>query len=184
MTEAPLIVLGVSGGIAAYKSADLTSKLVKKGYQVQVVMTENATKLVTPLTFQTLSRRRVITSLWDNPEWRPEHVALANEASLLIIAPATANILAKLAHGIADDALTTLAVAHAPSPVLLAPAMNPRMFANNQVQENLRKLRANGYDIVGPESGHVACGEPGAGRMSDPTDILAAAEKILKKNLS
>ncbi len=177
--EKSLIVLGVTGGIAAYKSAALCSKLVQSGYDVQVVMTENAARFVTPLTFQTLSRRNVVTSLWDTGDWKPEHVALAHRTKLLVIAPCTANMLGKLANGIADDALSTLGIS-VKSPVMLAPAMNPDMWSNSAVQENVLKLRERGVLFCGPAAGHVACGAEGSGRMAEPEEIQEAVEKIMK----
>lgn len=174
MTEEKLLIVGVTGGIAAYKAADLVSRLVKSGRQVQVVMTENAARLVTPLTFATLSRRPVITSLWENPgEWRPEHVALAQRAGLLAVVPATANFIGKYAGGIADDALTTTALTFR-GPVVVAPAMNPDMWASPAVRDNLATLRRRGTVIVDPADGRVACGEPGVGRLAELDDILAA----------
>ena len=128
MSGKKVVALGVTGGIAAYKAAELCRLLMRGGCEVRVVMTENACRFVTPLTFRTLSRYPVTTSLWETPEWRPEHVALADEAALLVIAPCTANCLGKLAHGLADDALSTLALAFA-GPLVLAPAMNPAIFA-------------------------------------------------------
>ena len=165
------VVLGVTSSIAAYKAADLTSKLVQDGVDVRVVMTENATRLVAPHTFLTLSRNPVITSLWNTPAWQPRHIALAETADLLLVAPATANIIAKLAAGIADDALSTFAVAHEKT-IVVAPAMNPRMWRSKTVQRNCGTLRENGVIFVDPEPGRVACsgdGEPGR---------LASVERI------
>lgn len=174
-----VVVLGVTGGIAAYKSAAICSQLVQSGYDVKVVMTENAAKFVTPLTFRTLSRNSVITSLWDEPEWKPEHVALANCADLFVTAPATANFIAKYANGIADDALTTFAATFA-GKTIIAPAMNPAMWKHPACVENVEKLKKRGVILVGPEAGHVACGEPGFGRMSEPEKIIAAVKDALK----
>ena len=139
--ERPFIVLGVTGGIAAFKAAELCSSLVKKGCDVQVIMTENACRFVTELTFRTLSQRPVVTTLWDVPEWHPEHVALANRADLFIVAPATANFLAKYANGIADDALSTFAATYA-GPAVIAPAMNPAMWCHPACQANAALLAA------------------------------------------
>ncbi|MFO7821703.1 MAG: bifunctional phosphopantothenoylcysteine decarboxylase/phosphopantothenate--cysteine ligase CoaBC [Lentisphaeria bacterium] len=173
------IALGVSSSIAAYKAADLVSRLVKLGVEVNVIMTENATKLVAPRTFLTLSQRPVITSLWETPDWRPEHIALSEKAQLLVIAPATANVIAKLAHGIADDALLTFALAHE-GPVLVAPAMNPKMWRHPAVRENCRILKERGVIFVYPESGPVACGdEQDAGRLADVGRICNAVEAHL-----
>ncbi|MFA6101014.1 MAG: flavoprotein [Victivallaceae bacterium] len=165
------IALGITGCIAAYKGADLCSRLVQNGYNVHVLMTESATKLVTEQTFLTLSRNPVITSLWNSPEWRPEHVALSDQAALLVVAPCTANFIGKLAHGIADDALSTFAVTHT-GPILLAPGMNPKMWRNPAVQENVELLKKRGILFAGPEAGHVACGPDGVGRMIEVEEIL------------
>lgn len=167
------VVLGVSGSISAYKAADLTSKLVQAGVDVHVVMTANAAKLVCPLTFLTLSRNPVTTDLWEQPQWQPGHIALADRADLLVVAPATANALAKMAHGIADDALSTFCLSH-DGPVLVAPAMNPRMWAHPAVQANCGILRERGVEVVGPGVGRVACGHDGPGRLAPVGDILAA----------
>jgi len=171
MSESPLLVLGVTGSIAAYKAADLTSRLVQSGVGVQVIMTASAQKLVCPQTFMTLSRNAVITDLWSMPDWQPGHIALAVRASLLVVAPATANILAKMAHGIADDALSTYYLSHT-GPVLVAPAMNPRMWGHPATQENCRILKERGVEFIGPEQGHVACGEEGMGRLASVERIL------------
>ncbi len=171
------VVLGVTGSIAAYKAADLTSKLAQEGVDVHVIMTASAQKLVCPQTFLTLSRNPVVTSLWDMPDWQPGHIALALRANLLVIAPATANILGKMAHGIADDALSTYFLSHT-APVLVAPAMNPRMWANPAVQDNVKLLKKRGITFVGPDKGHVACGEQGPGRLAKLDDILEAIRKV------
>ncbi len=173
------IALGITGCIAAYKGADLCSRLVQKGYNVHVLMTESATRLVTEQTFLTLSRNPVITSLWNTAEWRPEHVALSDQASLLVIAPCTANFIGKLAHGIADDALSTFAVTHT-GPILLAPGMNPKMWINPAVQNNIKILKSRGVAIVGPISGHVACGKDGVGRMTDVSEIIKSIKKTVR----
>ncbi len=173
------IALGITGCIAAYKGADLCSRLVQDGYNVHVLMTESATKLVTEQTFLTLSRNPVITSLWNSPEWRPEHVALSDQVSLLVVAPCTANFIAKLAHGIADDALSTFAITHT-GPILLAPGMNPKMWQNPAVQDNVKLLRKRGVLFVGPAAGHVACGPEGVGRMVEVEAILKEIEKLRK----
>ena len=152
--------------------------MMKNGYQVQVIMTENARRFVTELTFQTLSRRPVITSLWETADWRPEHVAVADEADLFIVAPATANFIGKFANGIADDALSTFAITYS-GPTLVAPAMNPAMWKNPACQENVRKLAERGISFAGPVAGRVACGADGIGRMMEPEDIFAALQKIV-----
>ena len=172
-----VIALGVTGGIAAYKAADLCGKLAKK-YDVRVLMTENATRFVSPLTFKTLSRHEVVTSLWEEAEWRPEHVALADEADLFAVVPATVNFLAKFAHGIADDALTTFAATFA-GPVLLAPAMNPKMWSHPACADNVELLKKRGVRFCGPVAGHVACVADGVGRMAEAAEIFAAVEALL-----
>ena len=177
--ESPLAVLGVTGGIAAYKAAELCSLMMKNGYQVQVIMTENARRFVTELTFQTLSRRPVITSLWETADWKPEHVAVADEAELFVVAPATANFIGKFANGIADDALSTFAITYS-GPTLIAPAMNPAMWKNAACQENVRKLAGRGISFAGPAAGRVACGADGVGRMMEPEDIFAALQNLVK----
>lgn len=172
-----LIALGVTGGIAAYKAADLCSMLMKNGYAVQVIMTENATRFIAPLVFNTLSQRPVITSLWDNHDWKPQHVSLANEAALFAVVPATANFIAKFAHGIADDALSTFAATFYGTTVV-APAMNPLMWSNAACQENVEVLKRRGVIFAGPDDGHVACGASGAGRLTgvpEIFDIITAA---------
>lgn len=171
MSGKPFITLGITGGIAAYKAAELCSALVKRDFEVQVVMTENAARFVTPLTFRTLSRRPVVTGLWDACDWKPEHVAAAEITDLFVVAPCSANFLGKYAHGIADDALTTFAISMR-CPALLAPAMNPAMWAHPAVAENVRILRERGVHFSGPESGRVACGADGTGRMAEPETIF------------
>ncbi|MBN2449408.1 MAG: phosphopantothenoylcysteine decarboxylase [Lentisphaeria bacterium] len=171
--QRPLVALGVTGSIAAYKAADLTSRLLQAGIEVQVLMTRNAMRLVQPQTFLTLSRRPVITDLWEMPDWQPGHIALAEQARVLAVAPATACILAKMAHGIADDALSTYALSHGGA-VIVAPAMNPRMWSHPAVKANCRCLRRRGARFVGPGAGRVACGEEGLGRLAPVEEILAA----------
>ena len=182
-SEKPLIVLGVTCGIACYKAADLCSKLIQHGYAVQVIMTENSQQFVGKLTFQTLSQNPVVCGIFDSPEvWKPEHVALAERASLLLVAPCTANFIGKIASGIADDALTTFAIT-CHSPVLLAPAMNPDMWSNPAVTDNCTTLRKRGINFIGPNSGHVACGaNTSPGRMSEPLEILAAVQMLIPNN--
>lgn len=179
-SAAKTIVLGVGGSIAAYKAADLTSKLAKRGFDVHVVMTKNATEFVAPLTFQTLSRNPVTVSVFDEKEsWHPGHIDLADRAQLLLIAPATANLLAKLACGIADDALTSIALATR-AKILIAPAMNGKMWEHAATQENAERLRARSVEFIGPESGLLACGYEGLGRLWDVEDIAARVEKIFE----
>ena len=168
------IVLGVTGGIAAYKSAEVVSRLRHLGANVHVIMTKNATEFVSPLTFQTLSANQVVTDTFQAPEyWNVEHVALAKRAEIFVIAPATANIMAKMACGIADDMLSTTVLA-TKAPVLLAPAMNTGMWTAAATQANLKTLQERGIEFIGPESGILACGDEGAGRMSEPEAIVAA----------
>ena len=179
--EKPFVVLGVTGSIAAYKAADITSKLVQRGIDVQVIMTDAAQKLVCPQTFLTLSQNRVVTSLWEMPDWQPGHIAMAIRAKLLLVAPATANILAKMACGIADDALSTYFLSHT-APVLVAPAMNPRMWANPATVHKCDILRSRGIEFIGPDEGHVACGENGKGRMASVETIIETTLNTLRSN--
>lgn len=173
------IVLGVTGGIAAYKSAELVSRLRHLGANVHVIMTRNATEFVAPLTFQTLSANPVVTDTFQAPEyWNVEHVALAKRADIFVIAPATANIMAKMAAGIADDMLSTTVLA-TKAPVLLAPAMNTGMWTAEATRKNAETLAARGIHFVGPDSGMLACGDEGAGRMSEPEMIVEAIHRIL-----
>lgn len=174
------IVLGVTGSIAAHKAADICSQLVKAGCTVSVVMTADAQHFITPLPFKTLSRQPVVTSLYDEEEgWKPAHVRLADEADLLLIAPATANCLAKLAHGLADDALTCIALALRPQArLLVAPAMNGKMWLHPATQENVRVLRSRGVEFIGPDSGLLSCGYEGIGRLWNTDGIVAAALEL------
>ena len=173
------IVLGVTGGIAAYKSADLVSRLRHLGAKVSVIMTKNATEFVAPLTFRTLSANQVTVDTFQAPEyWNVEHVALAKRAEVFVIAPATANILAKMAHGIADDMLSTTVLA-TKAPVLVAPAMNTGMWTAAATKENVRILQSRGVHFVGPGNGLLACGDSGDGRMSEPAEIVEAIDRIL-----
>ena len=166
------VVLGVTGGIAAYKSAALTSLLVKAGAQVQVIMTEHARQFIAPLTFESLTGRRCLTDTFDrNHEYSTEHVELAKEADVVMIAPATANIIAKIAHGMADDMLTTTMLA-CDCPKIIAPAMNTRMYENPVTQDNIRKLEEYGMTIAYPASGHLACGDTGKGKMREPEELF------------
>jgi phosphopantothenoylcysteine decarboxylase len=176
------IVLGVTGSIAAYKAADLTSQLTKAGVQVHVVMSKDAQQFITPLPFKTLSRNPVVTDLYDEEEgWKPTHIRLADEADLLIIAPATANILAKLAHGIADDALTCIALALNPNAkLLIAPAMNGKMWQHPATQHNVSTLKTRGAEFIGPEEGMLSCGYEGVGRLWKIEEIAALALGRLK----
>ena len=173
------IVLGVTGGIAAYKSAELVSRLRHMGAHVHVIMTRNATEFVSPLTFQTLSANQVVTDTFQAPEyWNVEHVALAKLAQIFVIAPATANIMAKMAAGIADDMLSTTVLA-TKAPILLAPAMNTGMWTASATQHNRELLTERGVRFIGPDSGMLACGDEGAGRMSEPESIAEEICRIL-----
>ena len=171
------IVVGVTGGIAAYKACELVSRLKKRGAQVRVVLTDHACRFVPPLTFETLSGSPASTDTFA-PRRELEHIALAKWADLFLIAPATANCLAKLANGIADDLLSTTALAMT-CPVLIAPAMNANMYRHPATQANLETLRGRGVRFVGPGTGHLACGDDDVGRMSEPEEIAEAAEAIL-----
>ena len=166
------ILLGVTGGIAAYKAADLASKLIKQHANVDVIETENATQFVTPLTFEALTHNKCVTDTFDRDHyWEVEHIALADKADVLVIAPATANVIAKLACGIADDMLTTTALA-CTCPKIIAPAMNTNMYENPVTQRNIETLRRLGFIIVTPGDGYLACGTVGKGRMEEPANIL------------
>ena len=173
------IVLGVTGGIAAYKSAEIVSRLRKLGANVHVIMTKNATQFITPLTMETMSNNPVAVDTFDRPAtWEVEHIALAKRAEVFVIAPATANIMAKMACGIADDMLSTTVLA-TKAPVLLAPAMNVGMWTAPVTQENAATLKKRGVHFVGPDAGFQACGDMGTGRMSEPVDIVEAICAIL-----
>jgi phosphopantothenoylcysteine decarboxylase / phosphopantothenate---cysteine ligase len=173
------IILGVTGGIAAYKSAELVSKLKKAGATVHVIMTENATKFITPLTMQTLSENPVTVGMFDVPnEWEIGHISLAKKADLILVAPATANVIGKVANGIADDMLSTTIMA-TKAPVVFAPAMNDKMYENPIVQENIRKLEKHGYKFIEPEFGRLACGTEGKGRLAHTDAIMQFVEKAL-----
>ena len=175
------IVLGVTGGIAAYKCAEVVSRLRHLGANVHVIMTKNATEFVAPLTFQTLSANPVTTDTFAAPEeWNVEHVALAKAAEVFVIAPATANILAKMACGIADDMLSTTVLA-TKAPVLVAPAMNTGMWTAEPTRHNVETLRKRGIEFIGPDDGLLACGDEGAGRMSEPAEIVNRIRNILQR---
>ena len=175
----PCVVLGVTGGIAVYKACELLRLLQKRGIDVFVVMTQNACRFVAPLTFETLSGHPVAVDTFDRPQtWEVEHIALAKRADLFLIAPATANIMGKMACGIADDMLSTTVMATR-APVLVAPAMNTGMWENAAVQQNIKTLRARGVEIVAPVSGHLACGDNGAGKLEDVAVIAERACELL-----
>lgn len=173
------IVLGITGSIAAYKAADLASQLTKAGHEVTCVLTKEAVEFVTPLTLATLSRRPVVTDLFAEKEgWQPGHIQLADSADLLLIAPATANLLASMAHGFANDALTAIALATR-APVLIAPAMNGKMWLHPATRRNVETLKGWGATFVEPAEGLLACGYEGVGRLAPVEDILAAAHAAL-----
>lgn len=166
------IVVGVSGGIAAYKACDVVSKLKKQGFKIDVIMTKNAQEFVSPLTFQTLSNQKVVTDMFETPsDWNVEHIELAKKADVFVIVPATANIIGKIANGIADDMLTTTIMATEAKKVIV-PAMNTKMYHNPFVQENILKLKRHGYYFIEPVSGLLACGDTGKGKMEEPTVIV------------
>jgi phosphopantothenoylcysteine decarboxylase/phosphopantothenate--cysteine ligase len=175
------IVLGVTGSIAAYKAAELASLLVKQGHDVSVVMTHDATEFITPLTLQTLSKNPVTTSFYDEKEsWRPGHIALADRANLFLIAPATANVIAELAHGLASHPLAAIALATR-APILIAPAMNGKMWEHPATQANVDILKSRGIEFIGPEEGMLACGYEGLGRLWKVDDIAFRAELMLAR---
>lgn len=181
MLKGKKIVLGVTGGIAIYKVVDLVSKLRKQGAVVRVMMTEHAAKFVTPLLFQEISGNKVASSMWGgNDEFNVEHIALAEWADLFLIAPATANILAKMANGIADDLVSTVLLA-AKAPIIVCPAMNTGMLENAATQANLTTLKMRGVTIMAPDAGHLACGITGAGRLPEVFSIIAFLENFLSQ---
>jgi phosphopantothenoylcysteine decarboxylase/phosphopantothenate--cysteine ligase len=173
------VIVAICGGIAAYKVADVVSKLVQAGAGITVVMTDEAQKFVTPLTFEALSGRRVRTSTFDLVDTSdPQHIGLTEKADLLLVAPATNNIIAKIAHGLCDD-LVSLMISAAACPVVFAPAMNNRMWDHPVAQENVAKLKGIGYRFIGPDSGWLACRNVGAGRLSEPKAIIDEVMKML-----
>jgi len=182
MLKNKTIVLGITGSIAAYKAADIASKLTQEGAKVEVVMTSSATKFITPLTLRNITGRPVISDMWDlNYEFNVEHVALAEAASVVVIAPATANIIAKLRAGIADDMLSCVVLATR-APVILAPAMNDNMFQNPITQDNLAKLKARGFTVITPAYGRLASGKVGLGRLAETQEILDVIKMVLGKS--
>ena len=179
------IIVGVTGGIAAYKAAELVRLLVKQGHEVRCIMTAAARQFITPLTLQTLSGNPVYTDLFampENPEWQVEHIGLARWAQCVLIAPATADFIGKVAHGLADDLLSTCVMA-ASAPVYFAPAMNDQMYANPLVQRNIALLREAGYGFVDPVDGQLACGTSGTGKMASPQQIAAVTERLREQDL-
>ena len=176
------VVLGITGSIAVYKAADLASKLTQVGVRVEVVMTKSAMQFVTPLTFRSVTNQSVITSMWGmDSEFSIEHVALAEAADVVVIAPATANIIAKLANGIADDMLTSMVLA-TKAPVVIAPAMHNNMFQNTITQENLGKLKARGFTIIEPGYGYLASGGKGQGRLAEIEKIIGTIKQVLGRD--
>ena len=179
MLKGKTIVLGITGCIAAYKSCEIVSRLKKEGANVKVIMTQHAMEFVQPLSFETLSGNRVITDLFDRDfEFDVKHVSLAKEADLFVIAPATANVIGKLANGLADDMLTTTYLA-CKAPKIVCPAMNTNMYENEQLEENLQKLKKKGVHIIEPIEGRLACGDVGKGKMAEPVDILEEIVDLL-----
>ncbi len=175
------VVLGITGSIAAYKSAELASLLYKQGHEVFVVMTRDAAEFITPLTLQTLSKNPVMTSFYEEKEnWRPGHIQLADRANLLLVAPATAHVIAELANGLAGHPLAAIALATR-APILIAPAMNGKMWEHAATQENVAKLKTRGVEFIGPEEGMLACGYEGAGRLWKVDDIAFRAEFLLAR---
>lgn len=174
------IILGVTGSIAAYKACELTSLLKKEGFNVKVLLTKEGKEFVTALTLQTISQNKVIMNMFESPEeWNPIHTSLAEEADLILIAPATANIIAKLASGICDDILTCTVFA-SDAPVLIAPAMNDKMYKHEIVQGNITKLKKTGYHFIGPVKGHLACGCEAMGHIADLAGIISEAKRLAK----
>jgi len=173
------ILIGVSGGVSAYKTAALVSRLVQEDHSVAVVMTEAARRFIGTATFRALTGRQVVRDLFNSRYPLGAHIELARQAEVLCVAPATANLMAKAAHGIADDLLSTLLLSFS-GPKLLAPAMNTEMWANAAVQRNVEQLRADGYEFIGPDSGWLSCRDTGAGRMAEPDEIHAKILAALK----
>ncbi|SFB26737.1 bifunctional phosphopantothenoylcysteine decarboxylase/phosphopantothenate--cysteine ligase CoaBC [Clostridium frigidicarnis] len=176
------VVLGVCGGIAAYKALDVVSRLVKQNIEVDVIMTNSATKFVTPLSFQSLSANEVVVDMFNEPKyWEIQHISLAKKADLMVIVPATANVIGKVANGIADDMLSTTIMA-TKAPVIFAPAMNTNMYENPIVQNNIEKLKSFGYDFIEPCSGRLACGDTGRGKLEDTEVITECILSRLNEN--
>lgn len=174
------IVLGVTGSIAAYKACEITGLLKKDGFDVRVLLTKEAKEFVTPLSLETLSQNKVISDMFETPEeWNPVHTALAQAASLILIAPASANIIAKIAAGICDDILTCTVLATA-APILIAPAMNEKMYKHPITQENIARLKKIGYHFIGPIKGHLACGCDDIGHIAEIGGIVKEAKRLAK----
>jgi phosphopantothenoylcysteine decarboxylase/phosphopantothenate--cysteine ligase len=176
------VLLGISGGIAAYKAVDLASNLTAAGAKINTVMTENACQLIGPKSFEAITGSAVFISLWSSSEEHNiSHITLVDWADIVVVAPATANIIGKLANGICDDLLSTVLCVCWAKPVLLAPAMNNNMWNNPAVQRNVKRVQEMGFELTGPQAGPLACGREGVGRMSEPQDILEAIEKMASK---
>jgi phosphopantothenoylcysteine synthetase/decarboxylase len=179
------ILLGVTGGIAAYKAVDLASKLTSAGAKVNCIMTRSATKLIRPKSFEAITSHPVLTGMWKKPAagYNAEisHISMAQKADIIVIAPATANIIGKAANGICDDLLSTTLCGCWNKPVLMAPAMNNNMWENPAVQKNIETLKGFGFHTIGPETGRLACGTEAIGRMAEPADILSKIEAIAKE---
>jgi phosphopantothenoylcysteine decarboxylase len=175
------IVLGISGSIAAYKAADLASQLVKQGHEVHVVMTRSATEFITPLTLQTLTRQPVLVTLEDEKQsWKPGHIELADNADLFVVAPASANVIGNFANGLAPDPLAAIYLAlPRPTPVLIAPAMNGKMWLHPATQRNVAQLKTDGCSFIDPAEGDLACGYEGIGRLAPVEEILAKVTSLL-----
>ena len=182
MSVSKKIILGVTGSIAAHKAADLASLLTKARCDVRVVMTADAQRFITPLPFKTLTRNPVVTDLYDEDEgWKPMHIELADAADLLLLAPATANLIAKLAHGLADDALSCIALALNPqAKILIAPAMNGKMWQHAATQANVKLLKNRGAEFIGPDEGMLSCGYEGVGRLWPVDQISKRALQLLR----
>jgi phosphopantothenoylcysteine decarboxylase/phosphopantothenoylcysteine decarboxylase/phosphopantothenate--cysteine ligase len=174
------VILGVTGGIASYKAAELANMLVKRNINVNVIMTAAATQFVAPLTFQTLTKNKVYTDMFEKIAYSDvRHISLAQKADCVVIAPATANCIGKIAAGIADDMLSTLVMAVKNKPVIICPAMNTAMYENSIVQDNIKKLLAHGYQFVEPKESRLACGDVGKGALADIDTIIAAVENAV-----
>lgn len=180
------VLLGVTGGIAAYKAVDLASKLTSAGAIVDCILTDNAQQLIRPKSFEAIVKGFVFCDMWEKPPSTAgddiTHISVAQRADILVIAPATANIIAKAANAICDDLLSTTICGCWNRPVLVAPAMNNNMWSNPQVQKNIATLKEMGFEMIGPETGRLACGDEAIGRMSEPADILAKIQKLLSKS--
>lgn len=175
------IIVGVTGSIAAYRACEIVSALRKLSFEIKVILTKEGAHFITPLALQTLSGDKVFTDMFELPEkWDPVHTSLADSASLILIAPATANIIGKLAGGICDDLLSCVVYA-SKAPVLIAPAMNEKMYNHPIVQDNIKKLKKAGYSFVGPVKGHLACGHNAIGHISDTDDIVREAKRLVNR---